>query len=645
MRLLILSSMTASLLHAQLYSGIIDSARATTQWTSAGATIVNRTTQCGSTISAYTGTADTINNAIAACSSGQFVLLGSGTFNISTGIIFNGKSSVTLRGSGPDSTLIVSTADNAAAACGGVHGDICVIGSNYVYPGGEGNTTNWTATYTQGTTTITVDSKTNMQVGTLLHLDQINDTDSTPAVPVCLGSPNCSQSGAYPPSSSNRENRDQFQAVTVTSISGGACPCTIGISPGIYMPNWRLSQTPQAYYSSSLPVTGVGIEDLSLTVSSTDQDQAITFFNATDSWVKNVRTIRPKQKHIRIGESQHITVRDSYMFSNQDHDDPTGPQHDSYGISCAKCSDILVENNIFQWVIVPMMNEAGQGNVFAYNFSINGQFGPGTWMQASSYNHDGGSSFILWEGNDGLGLHLDNYFGQAHFVTAFRNRWAGWEPQPAVLTNQTVPVMIDARNRYANIIGNVLGTNSYHTKYATLAGASVTDCVLSIFAIGLGSNCDNGGSDPFPTNDAPTVNSLMRWGNYDTVNDASRFEASEVPSGESNYPNAVPGSETLASSFYLSARPSSWWKVNAITSAWPPIGPDVTGGSISDVGGHAYRIPARICFEDIMGGTFSDTTAKTFNATACYSAASDSTAPAKSGGGAKHGGGAKIGDE
>jgi dTDP-4-amino-4,6-dideoxygalactose transaminase len=39
---------------------------------------------------------------------------------------------------------------------------------------------------------------------------------------------------------------------------------------------------------------------------------------------------------------------------------------------------------------------------------------------------------------------------------------------------------------------------------------------------------------------------------------------------------------------------------------------------VSNVAGHAYRIPARKCFEDVMRGTFGDTTAKAFNANNCY---------------------------
>ena len=69
---------------AQPWSGIIDPRRAT-DWSTAGARIPTRTTVC-STIAPFTGTAATINNAIAACPSGQVVQLQAGTFTLSTGL-------------------------------------------------------------------------------------------------------------------------------------------------------------------------------------------------------------------------------------------------------------------------------------------------------------------------------------------------------------------------------------------------------------------------------------------------------------------------------------------------------------------------------------------------------------------------------
>jgi hypothetical protein len=249
------------------------------------------------------------------------------------------------------------------------------------------------------------------------------------------------------------------------------------------------------------------------------------------------------------------------------------------------------------------------GSVVGYNYSINHLYGTGDWMLHSTISHGVANAFNLIEGNDGLGLQLDAWFGGSFFWTAFRNRWTGWEPQPNVLDNQTTPVMLYKNNRYMNLIGNVLGWNAYHNRYESLAGGTETGCDFSIYALGWGGNCGSG----VQPNDTQTAATLMRWGNYDTVNDATRWVASEVPSGISAFTNPVPADQTLPASFYRAAKPSFFGNV-----PWPAIGPDVTGGSEPNVGGHNARIPARRCFEDVMHGTFSDTTPRTFNANNCY---------------------------
>ena len=76
----------------------------------------------------------------------------------------------------------------------------------------------------------------------------------------------------------------------------------------------------------------------------------------------------------------------------------------------------------------------------------------------------------------------------------------------------------------------------------------------------------------------------------------------------------MPSSQTLPSSFYLSSKPTFFGSV-----PWPAIGPDVTGGSEAGLNGHHAKIPARRCFESVMGGAFGDTTARSFDPAACYS--------------------------
>jgi hypothetical protein len=110
---------------------------------------------------------------------------------------------------------------------------------------------------------------------------------------------------------------------------------------------------------------------------------------------------------------------------------------------------------------------------------------------------------------------------------------------------------------------------------------------------------------------------VVRGGNYDTANAAVRFDAPEVPSALTPCGNAVPMTQTLPASFFLPAKPA-WWPS---TKAWPPIGPDVNGGNIAGLGGHANTIPAEDCFLGPMAGPADGSgTVLTFDATACYGA-------------------------
>src|SRR6266478_1751429 len=114
---------TPSAVRAQQWSGILSSSRAI-DWSTAGVPggIPNRTSICATLSPGATATQ--INNAIASCPAGQVVLLNAGTYNLTSGIIFNNKSNVTLRGAGPDQTFLKFT---GGAACGGWGGaDVCL---------------------------------------------------------------------------------------------------------------------------------------------------------------------------------------------------------------------------------------------------------------------------------------------------------------------------------------------------------------------------------------------------------------------------------------------------------------------------------------------------------------------------------------
>lgn len=626
MRPVTLGLLFSVLLLAQPWAGILDTSRAM-DWSIAGAgTIPARATICQTLTSS--ATAANINTAISNCTAGQTVLLSAGTYTIgSPGITFGSKSNVTLRGEGADQTILNFTSAGHGS-CNGLGSAVCAVSDGGWSADAPGTTANWTAGYAKGTTDITLSATTNLNVGDTLILDQLDDTSDDGTIYNCQTIGTCTSQGA----DVGRAGRGQHQIVVVTAINGSV----VSITPPLINPNWRSARTPQAWWSSSsAPVTGIGIENLTFNFTSvgTNTTYGIQFHNVTYSWIKGIRSIGGNNAHINLYQDVFITVRDSYFDTNQ------GACSQAYGIEPWMSDAHLVENNIWRHIASPMVMSGSVGSVLAYNYAQDDYFNCGdpAWFQAAQYHHEQGSNYILWEGNNTPGMTADNIHGPSVFGTAFRNRIDGKDPlNTNTKSEQTVPINIYSFNRLFNFVGNILGYSGFHTTYevyTTTSGAqSGSNCDVTIYRLGWGGNCDNTDNDGDPT----LRSTIMRWGNWDVVtstndngtNDSTgiKWEAGEVPTGLSSYSNAVPGNQTLPASFYLSSRPSAWWKVGATTPAWPPIGPDVANGDISNTGGHANKIPAQLCFESLADDpAFAAGTVQSFNASTCYTSASDDT--------------------
>ncbi len=585
-------------IRAQSASGIIAPSRMA-NWSNAGVQggIPNRTSIC--TTLSPGATASQINSAIASCAGGGVVYLNAGTYNLSSGIDFASHSNVTLRGAGANQTFLVFS---GSLSCHGLQSDVCIEGDSS-WVGGPANSANWTGGYSAGTTQITLSSTANLKVGNMLILDQMNDTSDTGSVYVCETQGVCSLEG---PAGGERSGRAQQQIVQVQAVSGN----TVTITPGLYMPNWRSSQSPGAWWGNT-DIMLDGIEDLSLDHSGSNAQSGIVFFNAENCWAKGIRSLDANRNHIWLYQSAHITVADSYFYGTHN------AASQSYGVENYMGSDNLVENNIFQHITSPMMtNGAASGDVWAYNYAIDDYYAVSpSWMMGAAWFHAGGTDMELFEGNIGIGLTADDIHGTHNFETAFRNYWIGWESGK---TSQTVPVNLYAGSRFFNIIGNVLGKAGYHTNYED-AEPSGSNYDKSIYALGWSGN---GGTTSSSVPDDPNVaNTLMRWGNYDVATGTVRWDASEVPSGLSQYANSVPSSQTLPASFFLSGKPS-WWGTPWGNPPWPAIGPDVTGGP--GPGGHEYEIPAELCYDN----TSKDSNGiLNFSADSCYTSSPAPAAP------------------
>src|SRR5207245_1056310 len=157
-------------------------------------------------------------------------------------------------------------------------------------------------------------------------------------------------------------------------------------------------------------------------------------------------------------------------------------------------------------------------------------------------------------------------------------------------------------------------------------GSDPTD--TGLFIVGYSNTGTSNGPSGY---DAKTYTTMVRWGNYDTVNNATRFQAGEVaPSGVLAFMPAVsgPASQVVTPSLFLSETDRTrWWRTPWGTPQYPAIGPDVAGGNLtsgsgasSTLGGHADKIPSRLCFENVGNDSAYSfaTPIKAFDGAVCY---------------------------
>jgi hypothetical protein len=657
---------------AQLWSGIIDSKRAI-DWSQAGlpgSTLPDTNWPICTTISPYSGTDATITSALAACNTahpaGGVVVLGAGTFTLSSGISFpvNTVGHLALRGQGANSTTIVMTTTNACSIGGG--GIICMQGNDGSYPqqGGSPHFVNVTSGYSKGSTQLILDSLNTATVGSILVLNQCN-TGYTPTglgAP-CTGTPNdnggffhCEDHWSAPNVgcavaseggvSSWRTKASEMEAAVITAINAGGCGATcVTLSKPVEQPDWASGT--QAVVIHSLPYTGV--ENLTLDATGIGGTSVVGIMSAKTlhSWVSGVRMIYMPRVGVHFYSSFGSLVKDSYFFGTT----PTAVDH--AGIRLVGGANNLFQNNICHQVPCMFVGDAipEQGDVYAYNFSPATGNGSNSNVVPAWLDHGAGNSFHLLEGNTMLGLQEDGDHGNHLVETDFRNFLFGWTSCAngscgatghAINGVDQTSIRLFYGARYDNIIGNVLGTPGFTTNYQSFdAFASAT-----VYIWGAGQNGQ-------PT-DPIVGTTTMLWGNWDAVNSATRFNASEVPTAAPSYPNPVPSSQTLPPSFYLSSKPA--WFGNI---PWPAIGPDVTGGNVGQCAGafdtagkfngvaatsgaqcggsglntawagHINANPAMACYFSMGGLPDGTGPALSFNAGKCYgTSSSSSTGPA-----------------
>jgi hypothetical protein len=634
--------------HSQSSSGLLAPNRSI-DWSSAGAGVIPARTTICATLSSGASMAS-VQSAIASCPAGQTVLLGSGTYSTASSLILT-TSNVTLRGAGPKLTKLVFT--GTSTNCLGI-GPVamCLYNGDSGAIGFAANVLTVSSGMTQGSTSVVLGSApvfnicgsgssacsgsiSNLHIGSLISFNQLDDSTDTGNA-FFNGSTTYSQQGdngnVFP-------GRSQIQVVTVTGISGS----TVTFTPALYAPNWSSGKSPLATFSSSPPLTGFGLENLTVdtqaVTGSTSDAAMIQFIWATNSWIKNVAMVNATttstamHKHVWVAASSHITIRDSYEYGSS-------PSSEAYGMDFWQSGDSLAENNICQKVATCEIMEGGTGNVFGYNYAVDNYYDNGDpqWQQCDQFHHNAGDYYNLWEGNIGTCHTEDSIHGTAFANTIFRNALSGFDPSTstAAKTQNLLTTNSMGYSRYLNYVMNVLGYGGHAATY-NYAMTSTTDCGIGnsgmVFLLGdtgqigseYSSTCYGGTlSPPGPVpndivaNAGPAFSSMI-CGNWDAV--TSGIHTCQTASSASTYPGLASPSTSYASypSLYLSAKPSWWIFPSGSTAPWPAIGPEVIGGNIASTGGHAWITPANNCYKNILGGlTDGSSTALAFDASTCY---------------------------
>ncbi|MGH6641423.1 MAG: hypothetical protein ACRED3_01875 [Bradyrhizobium sp.] len=509
-----------------------------------------------------------IQTAINTCPVGEVVQLTAGTFLINNGNYLLINKGITLRGAGPDQTILAKTdgAKPFQSAVSAKPSPLILVGPSMFSTTGDTMDTvaptNLIADGVKGGYTIKVADTAGFTPGQIVLLDEASGADwrddpqgrgqiwaaadwrvvwqkHKPAVQYDDFAPD-----AFPTTPQaagswfSRLDRPTAEVKQIASISGS----TITFTTPVHI-SYRTGNAAQLSRYARPHVANAGVEDLKMT----GGDQGNLRFNwAAQSWAKNVDNTAWQGEGFAIHNSFRIELREFYV-----HDGAWAqPGGGGYAISLSGgTSEVLIENGIaLRANKVMVSRSAGAGSVIAYNYMdmsyINTQ---GYWIEVGlNASHMVGSHHVLFEGNYGHNADSDNTHGNSVYLTFFRNHLRGIR---APFDNQAGGRIDDAaesRNgpkRCAGLMatsfwmsfaGNVLGAAgqmdgwSYETTFASGKPG--------IWMLGWDA------AAPYPT-DAKVAATTLRHGNFDYLTNTVKWDPAIA-------------NHTLPDSLYLPGKPA-----------------------------------------------------------------------------------------
>jgi hypothetical protein len=548
--------------------------------------IPNRTTVCA-TVSPIGGGADdstNINNAIAACPPEQVVLLAPGTFTIAEGNYVLVDNSITLRGSGPGTTVLTRT--NGATLGSYIPGS---NPSPMIILGPQEYNDNETATALaadadQGATSVEVASTSGFSVGQIVLMDEASGAQWMPDVEglgkiwaapdyrVVWQKHNPSQTdiddfsaSQYPYQSGTAGcwfsncDRPTAEFHRISAISGN----TITFDSPVTI-SYRVSHQAQLYYFQTPHVQNAGIEQM--TVEHGDADN-IDFNWCAYCWAYMVENTLWLNDGFGINNSFRVELKEFYNHK------PVWPVPGGggYNISLAHgSSEILIWNGISVLANKVMVSEAaGAGSVVAYNYMDMGFIsGSDDWQEIGlNSSHFAGSHHTLFEGNRSFNIDSDQTHGNSIYHTFFRNYTTGFRTEFTDYLNGVVvndiaqqstngPLRTAAAHAYAywfNFIGNVLGVPSQMNNfiYGDVSSLGNGNWPSQIFMMGWNDL-------PNQVYDPTVISTADIDGNYDYLTNRLNWASTDT-------------AHTLPNSLFLTQAPAFFSAGSGYT--WPPVNP------------------------------------------------------------------------
>jgi hypothetical protein len=539
--------------------GIIPSSRLATWYGNVGVPggIPNRTTIFANvTQSPYkadnTGKTDAsaaINNAIAACPSGQVVYLPAGTYKLSQPISFGFANGITLRGAG-NSTVLVPDPGLSAYQLISLGADTLNWGTTGTKP--YTNQVNWTAGYAQGSNVITLSSTANYKVGQLIYLTQTDD-------PTLVWT-----------DSSSTQNIKQI--TRITAINGN----NVTISPALFWTQWKASLSPiaQNFGSLSYQASLCGLESFKIDMSGTSSITTAIFIEQCYAcWMTNIFINKSRNEAVVVEQSCNLQFNRDTIWDAQLYAENCGGLMFYNAVSSSLIEDNIVYKNFPGMEI----NGGSSGNAFLYNVMIDDYCSEAPNLQGYAFdgNHAAHNCMNLWEGNYGANFINDGYHGSGSHFTIFRNRFHGTNEEG--LTENSKCVDLDKWSLYNNVVGNVLGTTGFSNVYDE-RGLNYSDNDRLILRFGYPNmgNGDYTSTRPYSTDEVNALDLAVRptsetnngqvgttivTGNWDSVHNMIVWDPTIA-------------NHTLPNSYYYPSKPAYF---NSLT--WPPFDPTNPGAA------------------------------------------------------------------